>query len=464
MVQYCFFQIEEYFIQGEEKNKKDEYVLGIEIVILVILILLNAFFAASEIALISLNDNKIKMMADEGHKKAQLLHQLLSEPSRFLATIQIGITLAGFLASAFAAENFASVLATYLYDWGVPLTKAMLGTISVFIITIILSYFTLVFGELVPKRLAMKKAEPISMIAVIPLTTLSKVSAPFVKFLTWSTNVIVRLFGVDPNAQDEDATEEEIKLMLDIGKERGTIQETESVMINNIFAFDNTYVTDIMTHRTNIVGIPADATIRDVVRIVNEEKYTRFPVYEEDMDKIVGIFHVKDLIEFMEHEDNRPFEIRKIVRSPFYVIGSMRTDDVFKELQKNKTHMAIVLDEYGGTDGIVTVEDLLEEIVGNIFDEYDEHEEEEIEIIQSSDNEYIILGTTSLDDVEEILKLNLPIDQYETLSGFFIGELGRFPEANETPTITYQNTDFHAVEVDELRISKIKVVSPIEQQ
>lgn len=431
--------------------------MTIELVILVVLILLNAFFAASEIALISLNDNKIKVMADEGHKKAKMLHQLLSEPSRFLATIQIGITLAGFLASAFAAENFASDFTQLLLALGVPLSERMLGTVSVFVITIILSYFTLVFGELVPKRLAMKKAEAISMIAVIPLTTLSKISAPFVKLLTGSTNIVVRLFGVDPHAEDEDATEEEIKLMLDIGKERGTIQEAESVMINNIFAFDNTYVTDIMTHRTNIAGIPADATIKDVVRIVNEEKYTRFPVYEEDMDTIIGIFHVKDLIEFMEHEDNRPFEMKKMIRPPFYVIGSMRTDDVFKELQKNKTHMAIVLDEYGGTDGIVTIEDLLEEIVGNIFDEYDEHEEEEIEIVKVNDDEYTILGTTSLDDVEEVLKLDLPLDQYETLSGFFIGELGRFPETNEEPTIVFNGVQFTATQLDELRVSKIQV-------
>ncbi|WP_066048115.1 hemolysin family protein [Robertmurraya korlensis] len=432
--------------------------MSIELIILVVLILINAFFAASEIALISLNDNKIKVMADEGHKKAKMLHQLLSEPSRFLATIQIGITLAGFLASAFAAENFASDFTQLLLTLGVPLSERMLGTVSVFVITIILSYFTLVFGELVPKRLAMKKAEAISMIAVLPLTTLSKVSSPFVKLLTGSTNLIVRFFGVDPHAEDEDATEEEIKLMLDIGKERGTIQETESVMINNIFDFDNTYVTDIMTHRTNIAGIPAEATIKDVVRIVNEEKYTRFPVYEEDMDTIIGLFHVKDLIEFMEHEDNRPFEMKNIIRPPFYVIGSMRTDDVFKELQKNKTHMAIVLDEYGGTDGIVTIEDLLEEIVGNIFDEYDENEDEEIEIVKVNDGEYTILGTTSLDDVEEVLKLGLPLDQYETLSGFFIGELGRFPEQNEQPSLSFNGVQFTATQLDELRVSKIQVI------
>jgi putative hemolysin len=432
--------------------------LSIELIILVVLILINAFFAASEIALISLNDNKIKVMADEGHKKAKMLHQLLSEPSRFLATIQIGITLAGFLASAFAAENFSSDFTQLLLTLGVPLSERMLGTVSVFVITIILSYFTLVFGELVPKRLAMKKAEAISMIAVLPLTTLSKVSSPFVKLLTGSTNLIVRFFGVDPHAEDEDATEEEIKLMLDIGKERGTIQETESVMINNIFDFDNTYVTDIMTHRTNIAGIPAEATIKDVVRIVNEEKYTRFPVYEEDMDTIIGLFHVKDLIEFMEHEDNRPFEMKNIIRPPFYVIGSMRTDDVFKELQKNKTHMAIVLDEYGGTDGIVTIEDLLEEIVGNIFDEYDENEDEEIEIVKVNDGEYTILGTTSLDDVEEVLKLGLPLDQYETLSGFFIGELGRFPEQNEQPSLSFNGVQFTATQLDELRVSKIQVI------
>ena len=225
----------------------------IEIMILLVLICLNAFFAASEIALITLNDNKVKMMADAGDKKAKMLQNLLGEPSRFLATIQIGITLAGFLASAFAAESFAGRLAQFLYTLGIPLSERLLETVSVIFITLVLSYFTLVLGELVPKRIAMQKAEPISMLVVRPLTLLSKVTSPFVKLLTHSTNIIVKLFGVDPYANDEDVTEEEIRMMVDVGEERGAIQDIEKIMINNVFEFDNKTVSEIMTHRTNIV-------------------------------------------------------------------------------------------------------------------------------------------------------------------------------------------------------------------
>lgn len=272
------------------------FTLGIEIPILLILIVLNAFFAASEIALISLNDNKVRMQAERGDKKAILLNQLLSEPSRFLATIQIGITLAGFLASAFAAESFAGRFTEWLIMMGAPGSPKVLEAFSVIAITLVLAYFTLVFGELVPKRLALQKAEAISRFSVLPLTILSKVSSPFVKLLTFSTNSVVRLFGVDPNALNENVTEEEIRMMVDVGKEKGTIQENEKIMINNIFELDNKDVSDIMTHRTNMIALPSNLSFNQVIRIVNVEKYTRFPVYEDSLDRIVGILHVKDLI------------------------------------------------------------------------------------------------------------------------------------------------------------------------
>ena len=370
--------------------------MGIEITILVVLILLNAFFAASEMALVSLNDNKIKFMAEGGNKKAKLVQSLLEEPSKFLATIQIGITLAGFLASAFAAGTFAGELADYLYKLNVPLDQNLLETISTIVITLILSYFTLVLGELVPKRLALQKAEEISFIAARPLTVLSKITSPFVKLLTISMNLIVRLFGVDPNAEDENVTEEEIRMMVDVGKEKGTIQEAEKEMINNIFDFDNKTVSDIMIHRINIIALPVDISFIETLHTVNIEKYTRFPVYEENIDDIIGILHVKDLIQFIENGDKNTFNIRDMVREPFYVLESIRIDQLFRDMQDNNVHMAIVIDEYGGTDGIVTIEDLIEEIVGNIFDEYDEPEKEIIEIEELDQNNYLIAGTTNL--------------------------------------------------------------------
>ncbi|MHC0039108.1 hemolysin family protein [Pseudoneobacillus sp. C159] len=432
--------------------------MATEILVLLVLIILNAFFAASEIALISLNDNKIKMLADGGDKKAKMLQNLLSEPSRFLATIQIGITLAGFLASAFAAGSFAGRLAETLVRWGVPIPKNLLETISVVIITLILSYFTLVLGELVPKRLALQKAEAIAYFAVTPLTILSKITSPFVKLLTLSMNVIVRLFGVDPNAEDENVTEEEIRMMVDVGKEKGTIQDIEKLMINNIFEFDNKTVSDIMTHRTNIVAIPVNTSLKEIAQIANIEKYTRFPVYEENIDHIIGILHVKDLIQFIENDHNDKFNLRALLREPYYVLESIRTDQLFKEMQKHNLHMAIAVDEYGGTDGIVTIEDLIEEIVGNIFDEYDERGSEAEDIIRLEPNTYLMLGTTNLYEVEDEINVELPTQEYDTLSGFVIGQLGYIPATNEHPTIEYKNVTFSVVEMEELRIMTVKVI------
>ncbi|KEF37915.1 CBS domain-containing protein [Schinkia azotoformans MEV2011] len=431
--------------------------MGTEILVLIVLILLNAFFAASEMALVSLNDNKIKLMADSGHKKAKMVQTLLNEPSRFLATIQIGITLAGFLASAFAAGSFAGRLAEFLYNLGLPLSQSTLATLSTVIITLILSYFTLVLGELVPKRLALQKAEQISFFAVSPLTVLSKITSPFVKFLTLSTNLMVRMFGLDPNADEEDVTEEEIRMMVDVGQEKGTILETEKQMINNIFEFDNKTVSDIMTHRTNIVAIPVETTLKEALHIANVEKYTRLPVYDEKIDNIVGILHVKDLFQFIESGDRESFNLRELVREPYYVLESIKIDQLFRDMQKNNVHMAIVIDEYGGTDGIITIEDLIEEIVGNIFDEYDEPEMDVVEIEEIDEYHYIMAGTTNLYEVEDILNIDLPIQDYDTLSGFMIGQLGYIPGVEERPAIEYKDIIFAVEEMNDRRIVKVKV-------
>lgn len=429
-----------------------------ELLILVVLLIVNAFFAASEIALISLNDNKVKLMADSGDKKAKMLNSLLSEPSRFLATIQIGITLAGFLASAFAAENFASRLTVMLSGRNLPISEELLGTISVIVITLILSYFTLVFGELVPKRLALQKAEEISMFAVAPLTFLSKISAPFVKLLTLSMNFIVRLFGVDPNAEDENVTEEEIRMMVDVGKERGTIQEREKVMINNIFEFDNKTVSDIMTHRTNIVAIPYNYGLKETVHLVNAEKYTRFPVYKGNIDHILGVLHVKDLIQFVENCDEAAFHMKELIREPHFVLESKPIDELLKEMQMGNIHMTIAIDEYGGTDGVVTIEDVIEEIVGNIFDEYDDPGMDEEEIIELNNNEYLIPGTTNLYVVEELLSIDLQTEEFDTLSGFVIGQLGYIPNEDEKPEIQFENIRFKVEKMDDKRILQLRVI------
>ena len=426
-----------------------------ELLFLLVLIVLNAFFAASEIALISLNDNKIKIMADNGNKKAILLQKLLGEPSRFLATIQIGITLAGFLASAFASESFADRLVNIIKYLEIPIPENVLKTASVIVITIILSYFTLVLGELVPKRLAMKKAESISFFVAKPLNLLSMVTSPFVKLLTISTNFFVRLFGVDPHAKEEqNVTEEEIRMMIDVGEEKGTIEETEKEKINNIFEFNNKTVSEIMTHRTDIAALPVDSTITEVTSFFNREKYSRIPIYEDSIDNIIGVMHSKYLIQYLSEGDGKEkFNLRNFIRAPYFVPTSKRTDELFQELKHNKNHLAIIIDEYGGTAGLVTLEDLLEEIVGNIFDEDDEVEKY---IEKIDENTFVIQGSVSLDEVQETLGVNLS-DEYETLSGFITGQLGRIPEKGDKSVIEYEELVFKVEEVKEKKVSKVKV-------
>ena len=430
--------------------------MSIEILILILLIVLNAFFAASEIALISLNDNKIRRMAEAGDKKAILLQKLLSEPSRFLATIQVGITLAGFLASAFAAGSFAGQLASFLSNLGVPLSTQWLETISVVIITFVLSYFTLVVGELVPKRIAMQKAESIAMFVVRPLTLLSKVASPFIKLLTLSTNGMVRIFGVDPQANEEQVTEEEIRMMVDVGEERGVIQDTEKKMINNIFEFDNTIISNIMIHRTNIIAIPVGTTLKEVVHFINIEKYTRFPVYESNIDNIIGTLHVKDILYFLENGVEKEFNLLNIIREPYFVPVSRVADDLFSDFQRNKVHLAVVIDEFGGTAGIVTLEDLLEEIVGNIFDE---HDDEEFEYMQIDENTLLVKGTLSLHDVGKFIDAQFPLEDYDTIGGFITGQLGYKSNFLEylKKTIEFKGYTFTVETADNKKINKVKI-------
>ncbi|MFD1851563.1 hemolysin family protein [Oceanobacillus bengalensis] len=425
------------------------------IITLIVLIIVNAFFAASEMALVNLNDNKVKRMAEAGDKKAKTLHHLISQPSRFLSTIQIGITLAGFLSSAFAADFFAGPLSNYLFDLGVPLSLDILNTISVVLITIILSYFTLVFGELVPKQLALQKAEAISNFAAVPLSLIAKVFLPIVKFLTFSTNSVVRLFGVDPNAQSEQATEEEIRMMVDVGGERGTINNVEKLMINNIFEFNDKVVSDIITHRTDMSVLPIDSGFVETLNIINKYRYTRFPIYEGDIDNIVGTLHVKDLFQYINDDGSKTFDLKKIFRKPYFVLESQSVDALFASMQKDNVHIAIVLDEYGGTEGLVTIEDVIEEIVGDIFSESNEPGISEEEIKQIAPNKYRMDGTFRLWELEDILKIEFPTEEFDTVSGFLINEISYIPSELEHPVITYKNLTF---EVEEIADNRIEVV------
>ena len=421
------------------------------IIILLILILLNAFFAASEMAYVSLNDAKIEKMAKEGNKKAKQIEKMLKSPSKFLATIQIGITLAGFLSSAFASDAFADKLAPVLNQL-IPIISTEVWTgISIVLITIILSFFTLIFGELVPKRIAMKYYEKLSFATIGIIRVLSTITAPFVKLLTVTTNFISRLFGVNEN-EEEIVTEEEIKMMVDQGEESGSIDKTEKELINNVFEFNDITVSEIMTHRTDIAAIDINITKEELLDELEEQeyKYSRIPVYDETIDEIKGILYTKDVL---KNINKKTFSVKKIMKEAYFVSQTKLINELFKELQKNKKHIAIIVDEYGGTAGIVTMEDILEELVGNIYDEYDEIENE-YEMID--DNTYMINGSMPIYDVNKILASNIPEGDYDTLSGFLQEELGRIPSDEETPIVETDWATFKIEKTEDKRILWVK--------
>ena len=421
-----------------------------QIIILILLILLNAYFASSEIAFISLNDAKIAKEAKKGNKKAKQIKKMLDNPSDFLATIQIGITLAGFLSSAFASETFASKLSPILHNIFPAISINIWQGISIIFITVILSYFTLVFGELVPKRLAMKYYEKIAYKTIGIIQIINKITLPFVKLLTKSTNLISKIFGVSEN-DEEIVTEEEIKILIDEGEEKGSIKEEEKELINNVFEFNDITVSEIMTHRTDIYAIQVNSNIKDLIEELDEYKYSRIPVYEDNIDDVKGILYLKDVIKYMKTEKNLP--LKEIIKPAYFVAQSKPINEVFKELQKNNNQMAIVLDEYGGTSGLITMEDILEELVGDIFDEYDEIEKEYEKI---DDNTYIIDGSITIHDLEKLLSIEIPEGDYETLSGYLQDELGRIPEDEEKPIIETKEVTYKIEEYEDKRILKVK--------
>ncbi len=422
-----------------------------QLIFLLILILLNAYFAATEIAFISLNDAKIEKQAKEGNKKAKQIQKMLRNPSKFLATIQIGITLAGFLSSAFASEAFADKLAPALNNLMPFFSISIWKSISIVLITLILSFFTLVFGELVPKRLAMKYYEKISFATIGVIKTISVVTAPFVKLLTWSTNLVSKLFGVNEQ-EEETVTEEEIKMMVDQGEEKGAIEETEKELINNVFALNDIIASEIMTHRTDIYAIEINQNLYEILDEIDDYKYSRIPVYEETIDDIKGILFLKDVLKLVSTQ--KEIKIKDIIREAYFVPESKPIDEIFRELQNNKEQMAIVVDEYGGTAGLLTMEDILEELVGNIFDEYDD---EEIEYKKLDDSTYLIEGSISLYELKKILEIDIPEGDYETLSGYLVEKLGRLPEEDEHPIIEDEQLTYKIEEVEDRRVKWVKV-------
>lgn len=424
-----------------------------QILLQIILIALNAFFAATEIAVISLNEKKVRALAEDGNKKAVKMLKIIEEPTQFLSTIQIGITLAGFLGSAFAADNFAEVLSAAIskaFNLSADNTK-VINTVAVVLVTLILSYFTLIFGELVPKRIAMKHKEKLANSVCGIISFLAAVLKPIIWFLTISTNAVLRLVGIDPHEKEEPVSEEDIVLMLDAGADEGSLDHDDIEYIKNVFKLDKMTAEDVMTPRKSVISISYDASDKEILEIIEEESYSRIPVYEDNPDKIIGILHACD---YLLKRNEKNFDLKSILHTPVFVPETVSLDVLFKDMQTDHNHLAVVVNEYGETSGIVTMEDILEEIVGEIWDERDEEIDEFKKI---GDNTYKVLCTASLEDFREYFKLE---DEEEldvsTVNGWITEITGIIPEVNYS--FDYKNLTVTITKADQFMTHEIKVV------
>ncbi len=390
----------------------------------VVLIALNAVFACAEIAVISMNDAKLARMAADGDKRAVRLAKLTSQPARFLATIQVAITLSGFLGSAFAADNFSEGLVDWLISLGVTIPVATLDAAAVIIITLVLSYFTLIFGELVPKRVAMRKAEALALGMSALITVISKLFAPIVWFLTASTNGVLRLLGIDPNAEDEEVSEEEIRMMVDVGSEKGTIDHEEKQFIQNVFEFDDLNAGQIATHRTEISLLWLEDSMEEWQNIIHSSRHTLYPICDASADDIVGILNAKDY--FRLEDKSRESVMKSAVKPAYFVPERVKADVLFKNMKRTRNKLAVVLDEYGGIVGIVTLNDLVEQLVGDLGDdEFCDDTKPYIE--QLEENKWKITGDAPLKAVSEALGIDFQDKAFDTFNGFVFDALGTIP-------------------------------------
>jgi len=414
-----------------------------QLILQVVLIALNAVFACAEIAILSMNEQKLEKLAEEGNKKAARLARLTAQPARFLATIQVSITLAGFLGSAFAADNFAERLVGWLMGIGCPVPAGVLHTVSVILITLILSYFTLVFGELVPKRVAMRKTEQIALGISGLVSSISIVFKPIVSLLTVSTNAVLRMMHIDPNAQDETVTEEEVLMMVDAGEENGAIDAEEKEIIQNVFAFDDLTAGEIATHRTDVSILWTEESMEEWEKIIHDKRHTMYPVCGETADDVLGLLNAKD---YFRLADKSRENVLELIRPAYFVPEGVKADVLFRNMRKNRSRIAIVLDEFGGMHGVITLNDLLEQLVGDLEDGDEPVQAAEIE--KTGENTWRISGSAELDEVAEQLEVELPVDDYDTFGGFAFSSLGMVPDDGSV----------HELDVGELHIRIEKVL------
>ncbi|MBQ3252660.1 MAG: HlyC/CorC family transporter [Oscillospiraceae bacterium] len=437
--------------------------LGI-IILQVVLIGLNAVFACAEIAVLSVSDTKLEKLAEEGNKKAKRLFRLTREPAKFLATIQVAITLSGFLGSAFAADNFSEPLVEWILHMGVKIPKGTLDAIAVVIITLILSYFTLVFGELVPKRMAMKRSEQLALGISGLVSGISTVFKPIVWLLTVSTNGVLRIMGIDPNEIEEEVSEEEIRMLVDAGSEKGTIDEQEKEFIQNVFEFDDLTAKDIATHRTEVVILWMEDPVEQWDETIHTSRHTLYPVCKDSPDNVVGILNAKDYFRLAEKTKEAVVEL---VKPAFFVPDTVAADVLFRKMRQTRNSMSVVLDEYGGMVGIVTITDLLEELVGEITDEDTKAEEasDEPHMEQIGENTWAIIGSVELQQIEQMLNVDIAQEDVDTLTGLVFGELDMIPDDGEQDIeLEWKGLHIRITQVEDHRIAYAVITKLPESQ
>lgn len=431
------------------------------IILQIVLIALNAVFASAEIAVISMNEIKIQKASEDGDKRAGKILRLTEQPARFLATIQVAITMAGLLGSAFAAENFADVLVQAVVSTGIGISEATLKPIAIFLITMILAYFNLVFGELVPKRIAMKKSDQMALGMAGMLSFVSKLFAPLVWLLTVSTNGILHLLGMKAEDEEEQVSEEEIQMLLEKGSASGVIDEENKEIISNVFDLDDLSAEEVCTHRRDVVSLDMEDSMEEWERIIQENRHTYYPVYE-NMEDVVGILDTRDY--FRLKDRSREIVMKEAVKQPVFIPETMKVNVIFQNMKESRNYFTVVLDEYGGISGILTIHDVIEALVGDL----DEKGEETVtEIEKIDDKTWKIYGQAELEDVAEELNLELPTEKYHTYSGYIFSFLGTIPKDGSTFTVTEDKFTIRVLGVKNHRIGETRLTlkdEPKEQE
>lgn len=430
--------------------------IGFLLLFQVVLIGLNAIFASAEIAVLSINEAKLERMANEGNVKAKRLFKLIREPAKFLATIQVAITLSGFLGSAFAADNFSEPLVDWVLSLGVNLPVATLDAVAVVVITLILSYFTLIFGELVPKRLAMKKSESIAMGISGIISGIAVVFRPIVWFLSVSTNLVLRLLGIDPDEAEDEVSEEEIRMMVDMGSEKGAIDTQEKEFIQNVFEFNDITAGEIAIHRTDVTMLWMEDPVDTWETTIFEQRHTLYPVCDGSADNVIGVLNAKDY--FPLKDKTKENIIATAVHPAFFVPETIKADVLFRNMKKSRNSMAVVLDEYSGMVGIVTMQDLVEELVGDLNDDIPNQDDPEPYIEKVDDNNWKIYGNVALEILEEATGLKLATEDYDTFTGMVFDALGAVPADGEQKiSLELENIVIHIQKIEAHQIENATV-------